>query len=112
MLICVGRSLCDPGEDCGGTRSTNVAARPTLSAVWTPKAGRHFTKATPDRSPPEFADSLLEVAEHYPVADTIHLVMDNLSSHSRKAVVEQYGEKAGGWLWDRFTVHYTPTHGS
>jgi hypothetical protein len=38
--------------------------------------------------------------------------MDNLSSHTRKAVVERFGEKAGGWLWDRFTVHYTPTHGS
>jgi len=77
-----------------------------------PKAGRHFTKATPDRSSPEFADYLLEIAEQYPGADTIHLVMDNLSSHSRKAVVGRYGEKAGGWLWDRFTVHYTPTHGS
>jgi hypothetical protein len=77
-----------------------------------PKAGRHFTKATADRCSPEFADYLLEIAEQYPAADTIHLVMDNLSSHSRKAVVERYGEKAGGWLWDRFTVHYTPTHGS
>jgi transposase len=77
-----------------------------------PKAGRHFTKATRDRSAPQFADYLLEVAEHYPAAHTIHLVMDNLSSHSRKAVVEQYGEEAGGWLWNRFTVHYTPTHGS
>ena len=77
-----------------------------------PKAGRHFTKATADRSLPEFADYLLDIAGHYPGADTIHLVMDNLSSHSRKAVVERYGEKAGGWLWDRFTVHYTPTHGS
>ena len=77
-----------------------------------PKAGRHFTKATPNRSSPEFADYLLEIAQHYPAADTIHLVMDNLSSHSRKAVVERYGEKAGSWLWDRFTVHYTPTHGS
>jgi len=77
-----------------------------------PKAGRHFTKATADRSSPQFADYLLDIAEHYPDADTIHLVMDNLSSHSRKAVVERYGEKAGGWLWDRFTVHYTPTHGS
>jgi transposase len=77
-----------------------------------PQAGRHFTKATPDRSSPEFADYLLEIAERYPAADTIHLVMDNLSSHTRKAVVERYGEKAGGWLWDRFTVHYTPKHGS
>jgi transposase len=76
------------------------------------KAGRHFTKATPDRSSPQFADYLLEIAEHYPGADTIHLVMDNLSSHTRKAVVERFGEKTGNWLWNRFRVHYTPTHGS
>jgi transposase len=60
----------------------------------------------------EFADYLLGIAEHYPTADKIHLVMDNLSSHTRKAVVERYGEKAGGWLWDRFRVHSTPKHGS
>ena len=77
-----------------------------------PKAGRHFTKVTRDRSSPQFADYLLAIAEHYPAADTIHLVMDNLSSHSRKAVVERFGEKAGSWLWERFTVHYTPKHGS
>lgn len=73
-----------------------------------PKAGRHFTRATRGRSSPEFADYLLEIAESYPGADTIHLVMDNLSSHTRKAVVERFGKRAGGWLWDRFTVHYTP----
>jgi len=77
-----------------------------------PKAGRHFTKTTPDRSSPEFADYLLEIAEQYPEADTIHLVLDNLSWHSQKAMVERYGEKAGGWLWERFTLHYTPRHGS
>ena len=67
-----------------------------------------FTRVTPDLSSPEFADYLLQIAEHYPGADTIHLVMDNLSSHTRKAVVGRFGEKAGGWLWERFTVHYTP----
>ena len=77
-----------------------------------PKLGRYFPKVTADRSSPEFADYLLEVAVRYPEADTIHLVLDNLSSHTRKAVVERFGQKAGGWLWDRFTVHYTPKHGS
>ena len=77
-----------------------------------PKAGRHFTRVTPDRSSPEFADYLLAIAEHYPVADTIHLVMDNLSTHTRKAAVQRFGERDGGWLWNRFTVHYTPKHGS
>ena len=77
-----------------------------------PKAGRHFPKVTANRSSPEFADYLLEMAEKYPAADTIHLVLDNLSSHTRKAVVERFGEEAGSWLWERFTVHYTPKHGS
>src|ERR1700751_4469449 len=75
-----------------------------------PKAGKHFTKATPNRSSLEFADYLVEVAASYPQADTIHLVMDNLSTHRRTALVERFGENIGGLLWDRFTVHYTPTH--
>jgi DDE superfamily endonuclease len=52
-----------------------------------PKAGRHFPKVTAHRSSPEFADYLLEIAERYPAADTIHLVLDNLSSHTRKAAL-------------------------
>jgi hypothetical protein len=32
--------------------------------------------------------------------------------HTRKAVVERFGERDGDWLWNRFTVHYTPKHGS
>jgi len=77
-----------------------------------PKAGRHFTKVTANRSAPQFADYLVEIVAAYPDADTIHLVMDNLSTHRRKAMVDRYGEKIGGLLWDRFTVHYTPKHGS
>jgi len=77
-----------------------------------PKAGKHFTKVTPNRSSPQFADFLLEIAICYPQAATIHLVLDNLSTHTRKAVVDRFGEKEGGWLWNRFTLHYTPKHGS
>ena len=45
-----------------------------------PKAGVHFSKVTPTRASPEFADFILEIAAHYPAADTIHLVVDNLST--------------------------------
>jgi hypothetical protein len=55
-----------------------------------PKAGRHFTKITPNRSAPQFADYLVEIVAAYPEADTIHLVMDNLSSHGRKSLVDRY----------------------
>ena len=53
-----------------------------------PKAGRHFTKVTSNRSAPQFADYLVGIVAAYPDAGTIHLVMDNLSTHRRKAVVD------------------------
>ena len=48
----------------------------------------------------------------YPEARTIHLVMDNLNIHRGKSVTDLLGEEVGGQVWDRFTVHYTPKHGS
>jgi hypothetical protein len=77
-----------------------------------PKAGVHFTKATPTRSAVEFADFIQSIADHYPYAETIHLVMDNLNTHCRKTMVHRFGAERGQALWDRFTVHYTPKHGS
>ena len=77
-----------------------------------PKTGRHFTFATPDRSGFEFARVACELAMQYPHADTIHLVMDNLNIHGRKSLTDAFGAEMGGEIWDRFTVHYTPKHGS
>jgi transposase len=77
-----------------------------------PKAGRHFAKPTATRSAAEFAGYLVEIVARYPQARTIHLVLDNLNTHRRKSLVERYGEKLGGLLWERFTIHYTPKHGS
>ncbi len=58
-----------------------------------PKAGRHFTKPTANRSSPEFADYLVEIVASYPGAETIHLVMDNLSfSHA---------QGNGGTIWTK-----------
>jgi hypothetical protein len=44
-----------------------------------PKAGRHFTFPTPNRSAFEFARVVFHLAMQYPDAKTIHLVMDNLN---------------------------------
>jgi hypothetical protein len=77
-----------------------------------PKAGRHFTFATPDRSAFEFAKVAAEIALQYMEATTIHLVLDNLNIHRRKSLTDLFGVEFGSEIWDRFTVHYTPTHGS
>ncbi len=77
-----------------------------------PKAGRHFTFATPDRSAVQFARVVFDLAMQYPDAHTIHLVMDNLNIHRRKSLTDLLGEEVGGEVWNRFTVHHTPSHGS
>ena len=77
-----------------------------------PKAGRHFTFPTPDRSGGEFAQVSFELAQQYPSARTIHLMVDNLNIHCCKSLTDRYGSEIGGKLWERFTVHYTPIHGS
>jgi len=48
----------------------------------------------------------------YPEATTIHLVMDNYSTHTKKAVTDFYGVTEGTEIWNRFTIHYTPKNAS
>jgi hypothetical protein len=38
--------------------------------------------------------------------------MDNLNIHHRKSLTDTFGVEMGHEIWNRFTVHYTPTHGS
>ena len=61
-----------------------------------PKAGRHFTFPTPDRSGFEFAQVAFRLALQYPEAKTIHLVVDNLNIHCRKSLTDLYGAEVGG----------------
>ena len=61
-----------------------------------PKAGRPFTFVTPNCSGAEFAKALFELALAYPEAETIHLVMDNLSTHTRKSLTDLCGDEFGG----------------
>jgi hypothetical protein len=77
-----------------------------------PKAGKHFTRATPNRSAPEFAQAAEQIIRTYPFARKIHLVMDNLNIHCRKSLADYFGQKLGRYLWSRLKVHYTPKHGS
>jgi hypothetical protein len=38
--------------------------------------------------------------------------MDNLNIHRRTSLTDLLGEQFGSEVWNCFTVHYTPTHGS
>jgi len=77
-----------------------------------PLAGRHFTRVTRNRKAREFAKIMASLARRYPKARTIHIVMDNLSTHTMKSLRVQYGETMAKKIWSRFTVHFTPVHAS
>jgi hypothetical protein len=101
-----------PGKPAKQDNEYKRCGTANVFGVVEPKAGRHFTTATPDRSGAEFARMVGHVVEQYPAAQTIHLVMDNLNTHCRKPLIDYFGEQEGGNIWDRLTVHYTPKHGS
>jgi len=77
-----------------------------------PKAGNHFTYATKNRKGKEFAKIMNRLANHYAEADKIHLVMDNLNTHSLKSLTDFYGRVKGNIIWNSFEIHFTPKHAS
>jgi hypothetical protein len=106
------RASAQPGREARRDNEYERCGTANVFCAVEPKAGRHFTFPTPDRSGFEFALVVVNLALAYPAAKTIHLVMDNLSSHTRKPLTDVFGAEMAAEVWDRFTVHYTPTHGS
>lgn len=70
-----------------------------------PKVGRHFIKATPNRTGKEFSEYLRELSRRYPSVQKIQLVMDNLNTHNEKTLIRHLGPKRGRNLWSRLEVH-------
>ena len=77
-----------------------------------PLQGRYFNYVTENKKGPAFAKILKRLEFLYPDTETIHLVMDNYSTHTKKSLIDFYGEEEGTEIWNRFTIHYTPKNAS
>jgi transposase len=77
-----------------------------------PKMGRYFNEVTERRCSGDFAHFLCTIAAAYSDAKKIILVMDNLSTHTKKALTDSLGDSLGTQVWERFEVHHTPKHAS
>src|ERR1019366_5508956 len=78
-------SPAEPGKEARRDSEYERCGTANVFCAVEPKAGRHFTFPTADRSGYQFAQVLFHLAMQYPKAKTIHLVMDNLSSHHKKS---------------------------
>jgi hypothetical protein len=45
-------------------------------------------RATPNRTGPEFAQLIRAILGHFSEAETVHLVTDHLSTHTRKSLTD------------------------
>lgn len=77
-----------------------------------PLACRRFTEVTKRRTNIDYALFIEQLIALYPAATTIHLVQDNLNTHTIKSLIEAFGIRKAKRLWKRITPHYTPKHAS
>lgn len=78
-----------------------------------PLAGKRFVKITQRKTKNDWAEFINELANiHYPNAERITLVMDNLNTHQPSSFYETFPPDQAKRLWDRFEFVYTPKHGS
>lgn len=73
---------------------------------------RH-AKVTDQRTAADFADCMRElVDEHYPDAERIRVVLDNLSTHTPSALYERFEPAEARRILSRLEFHFTPKHAS
>jgi len=78
-----------------------------------PLAGFRTVKVTDRKCKIDWAEFIKEIAdEHYPDAEIITLVMDNLGTHTPGAFYERYAPAEAKRILDRFEFIFTPKHGS
>jgi transposase len=73
---------------------------------------RH-AKVTERRTNIDFAGCMRDLVDiHYPKADLIKVVLDNLSTHSAAALYEAFHPEEARRILRRLEFHYTPKHAS
>ncbi len=89
----------------GGVVNLFVACEPL-------RGWRHVT-VSDRRTRIDWAHCIKDLVDvHYPEAEAIVLVMDNLNIHSPASLYEAFPPAEAKRLADRLEIHYTPKHGS
>ena len=73
---------------------------------------RHV-KVTNRRTMIDFAHSMRDLVDiHFPDADKVVVVMDNLNTHKFASLYEAFPPAEARRIIDKLEIHYTPKHGS
>ena len=84
-----------------------------LFALIEPLTGQCHLKVTERRTKIDWAHLIKDLVDvHYPQAQSIVLVMDNLNTHAKASLYEAFEPKEAKRIADRLEIYYTPKHGS
>jgi hypothetical protein len=84
-----------------------------LFLVCEPLTGWRRVQVTERRTKGDWATCVRELIEiHYPDAEKIVLVMDNLNTHTTASLYEAFPPALARRLCEKLEIHYTPKHGS
>jgi len=84
-----------------------------LFMLFAPLEGWRHVKVTDRRTALDYAQVLKELSDvHFPHAEIIVLVQDNLNTHGKASLYEAFPPEEARRLTERFEWHYTPKHGS
>jgi hypothetical protein len=84
-----------------------------LFMMFGPLEGWRHLKVTDRHAAVDYAQVLKELSDtHFPKAEKIVLVQDNLSTHKPASLYEAFPAPEARRLVERFEWHYTPKHGS
>ncbi len=78
-----------------------------------PLAGKRHVRVTDRRTRTDFAQVIKDLVDvHYPEAQKIVLVMDNLNTHAPASLYEAFAPAEARRLLEKLEIHHTPRHGS
>jgi len=78
-----------------------------------PLRSRRHVAVTKRRTREDWAQAIKDLVEvHYPDAERIVLVLDNLNTHTPASLYQAFPAPEAKRLADRLEIHYTPKHGS
>jgi transposase len=84
-----------------------------LFMFFEPRHGWRHVEVTARRTKQDFAGCMRQLVDgHYPEAEGIRVVMDNLNTHTPAARYETFPPAEAHRILQRLEFHYTPKHGS
>jgi hypothetical protein len=84
-----------------------------LFMTFAPLEGWRHIQVTDRRTKTDFAEVIRQLVDvHFPDAEKIVVVMDNLNTHKPASLYEAFPPAEARRLIEKLEIHYTPKHGS